>query len=133
MPVDLVNQVRKNTVLVTFASNSMKGTVEMIKLFVGNLPHDASENDIREFFKSYMKVTSVVIIKNRDTGHSRGFGFIEADEQDSTALISTLNGIKLMGRPLTINEASPRLPKAEYERKYARREVEGYPRRDDED
>lgn len=81
----------------------------MKKLFVGNLPRSTTEASLESFFAEYGPVASVVIIKDRDTGQSKGFGFVElSDEAKAEEAIQTLNGKELEGRPLTVNEARPR-------------------------
>ena len=79
------------------------------KLFVGNLSFDVAENDLRDLFTQAGSVNSVNIMQDRDTGRSRGFGFVEmASEADTTKAISLFNGKDLKGRALTVNEARPR-------------------------
>jgi cold-inducible RNA-binding protein len=80
-----------------------------MNIYVGNLPHSATEDDIRELFEQYGEVLSVNIIKDKYTGDSRGFGFVEMSEQDaSVQAIEALNGTEMDGRTLTVNEARPR-------------------------
>ena len=76
------------------------------KLYVGNLPFSASEDEIRELFSQYGAVSSVNLISDRETGRPRGFGFVEID--DATAAIQNLNGYEMDGRALTVNEARER-------------------------
>ena len=77
------------------------------KLYVGNLSFDATEQDLRELFAADGRtVSSVAIIMDRDTGRSRGFGFVEfANSEDASAAISALDGQDLHGRALRVNEA----------------------------
>src|SRR4051794_37295968 len=77
------------------------------KLFVGNLPFTAEESALSELFAADgRQVTSVRILSDRDTGRSRGFGFVEmANPEDAQKAIEALNGHDFMGRPLTVNEA----------------------------
>ena len=78
-------------------------------IYVGNLPYDVSEDDLRETFGTYGQVASVRIIKDRDTGRSKGFGFVEMPSaEEAQAAINALNGTQLKGRPLTVNEARGR-------------------------
>ena len=78
------------------------------KLFVGNLSFQTTESDINQAFAGYGPVESVSIITDRDTGRSKGFGFVEmADSGDADKAISALNGSQLDGRSLTVNEARP--------------------------
>lgn len=82
-----------------------------MNLYVGNLTFDATEESVREAFAGYGGVTSVRIITDRETGRSRGFGFVEmADAEAAKAAIAALDGTELDGRPLTVNEARPRTP-----------------------
>lgn len=80
----------------------------MKKLYVGNLPWTISEDDLRDFFASFGNVTSVAIITDRDTGRSRGFGFVEMDDADADRAIQEANGKELGGRSLRIDEAQER-------------------------
>ena len=88
-----------------------------MNLYVGNLNFDTDEQALRGLFADYGPVTSARIITDRDTGRSRGFGFVEL-EDDSQALkaVSELNGTELDGRTLTINEARPREPRQQRSR-----------------
>jgi RNA recognition motif-containing protein len=79
------------------------------KLYVGNLPYNATENDIRDLFSEVGEIDDVAIISDRDTGRSKGFGFVEmATEEGAQEAISRFNGYSLNDRPLTVNEARPR-------------------------
>jgi RNA recognition motif-containing protein len=81
----------------------------MKNLYVGNLPHSTTEAELRSVFEPYGAVEKVSLVTDRDTGRSRGFGFVEmtnAGEADKA--IAALNGTELGGRPLTINEAKPK-------------------------
>ena len=75
------------------------------KIYVGNLPWSASEADLNELFSSFGTVHSVAVISDRETGRSRGFGFVEMDEADADKAISQVNGRDLDGRALRVNEA----------------------------
>jgi RNA recognition motif-containing protein len=77
------------------------------KIYVGNLPFDSTEEGLRELFGKHGEVDGVSIISDRDTGRSRGFGFVEMSSGAQEA-ISALNGYSLGGRDLTVNEARPR-------------------------
>ena len=78
-------------------------------LYVGNLSFETSEDGLRELFGEYGDITSVNIITDRDTGRSRGFGFVEmATEEAAKAAIEALNGREVDGRALRVNEAKPR-------------------------
>ncbi len=76
------------------------------KLYVGNLPDSATEQDLSVKFAAYGIVQSVKLITNRDTGQCRGFGFIEMmSEAEAQAAIDSLNGADYDGRPMKVNEA----------------------------
>jgi RNA recognition motif-containing protein len=81
----------------------------MKNLYVGNLPHSTTEADLRSLFESHGSVDKVSIVTDRDTGRSRGFGFVEmAEASEADKAVAALNGTELGGRTLTINEAKPR-------------------------
>jgi RNA recognition motif-containing protein len=78
------------------------------KIYVGNLSFQTTESDISETFSGFGPVETVSIITDRDTGRSKGFGFVQMAEQaDADKAISALNGTELGGRNLTVNEARP--------------------------
>lgn len=78
----------------------------MIKnIFVGNLPFSTSAEEVRSLFEQYGQVHSAKVITDRETGRSRGFGFVEMDLEDADAAIQALNGYEMGGRPLRVNEA----------------------------
>ncbi len=80
-----------------------------MNIYVGNLPFTASEDEVRQAFAAYGTVSSVAIIKDRETGQSRGFAFVEMpNNEEGTAAINNLNGKPLKGRALKVNEARPR-------------------------
>jgi RNA recognition motif-containing protein len=80
-----------------------------MNIYVGNLPFTITEDDIQEAFAAYGQVSSVSIIKDRDTGQSRGFAFVEMpNDTEAQSAIAALNGQDLKGRTLTVNEARPR-------------------------
>jgi cold-inducible RNA-binding protein len=79
------------------------------KLYVGNLVYGMTDNDVRAMFEPHGTVESVQIIMDRETGRSKGFGFVEMGSDDQAqAAIAALNGSQVQGRPLTVNEARPR-------------------------
>jgi len=78
------------------------------KIYVGNLPWSTTEDDLRELFAGYGAVHSVAIITDRDTGRSRGFGFVEMDDDEADKAIAGANGHQLGDRPLRVNEAQDR-------------------------
>jgi RNA recognition motif-containing protein len=80
----------------------------MKKIYVGNLPWSADEAGLRDLFSSVGEVLSAAVVSDRETGRSRGFGFIEMDDSDADKAISELNGREMDGRQLRINEARPR-------------------------
>jgi cold-inducible RNA-binding protein len=80
-----------------------------MNIYVGNLSWNTSENDLREAFEAFGEVSSVAIITDRETGKSRGFGFVEMpSDSEGRAAIAALNGADMGGRNLTVNEARPR-------------------------
>lgn len=81
----------------------------MSKLFVGNLPHSATDSSLSEFVtKAGFNVASALVIKDKLTGAARGFGFVElSDGEDLQRAVAGLNGQSLEGRALTVNEARP--------------------------
>ncbi len=80
-----------------------------MNIYVGNLSWGTSEADLRDAFEAFGDVSSVAIIKDRDTGKSRGFGFVEMPvDAEANAAIEALNGSNMDGRSLTVNEARPR-------------------------
>jgi len=83
-----------------------------MNIFVGNLPFRATESDVRELFEAHGAVDAVRVVTDRDTGRSRGFGFVEMPDQDhANAAIEALNGHEMMGRDLRVNESQPRGPR----------------------
>ena len=80
-----------------------------IKLYVGNLSYQTTESELRDLFASYGEVESVNIIMDRDSGRSKGFGFVEiAGRSEGEQAMSELNGSDLGGRQIKVNEAKPR-------------------------
>ena len=78
------------------------------KLYVGNLAYGISDSDLEQLFAQYGTVQSAQVIMDRDTGRSKGFGFVEmANDQEAQAAINGLNGQESQGRALTVNEARP--------------------------
>ena len=80
----------------------------MKKLYVGNLPYSFDTQKLEELFAQYGTVESVVIIKDRDTGRSKGFGFVELDNKGAAKAEKELNNKEFDGRALKVNEARPR-------------------------
>ena len=82
-----------------------------MNIYVGNLPFDAGEDDLRQAFAAFGQVSAVSIIKDQFTGQSRGFAFVEMpNNSEGTAAVNGLNGKELMGRPMKVSEARPRTP-----------------------
>jgi cold-inducible RNA-binding protein len=82
------------------------------KIYVGNLSWNTSEQDMEQMFSEFGQVSSAKLILDRDTGRSRGFGFVEMeDDQAAMAAMEALNAKEIDGRPLTVNEARPRQPR----------------------
>ncbi|MBV1727675.1 MAG: RNA-binding protein [Candidatus Desulforudis sp.] len=96
---------------ITFANNTQKGN-EVISiartLYVGNLPWSTQAEDLERAFAEYGEVVSSRIITDRQTGRSRGFGFVEVKDEDAESMISALNGAEMSGRVITVNEARAR-------------------------
>jgi RNA recognition motif-containing protein len=81
----------------------------MKNLYVGNLPNSTTEAELRQVFEPHGAVEKVTVVTDRETGRSRGFGFVEmTDASEADKAIAALNGTDLGGRPLTINEAKPK-------------------------
>ncbi len=80
-----------------------------MKIYVGNLSFDTEESDLRKAFEEHGSVDTVNIITDRDTGRSKGFGFVEmADDSEAQAAIDNMNDKDFMGRTLKVNKARPR-------------------------
>lgn len=80
-------------------------------LYVGNLPYQTTADDLREAFSKFGVVARAQVISDRETGRSRGFGFVEMDSGAEEA-VQGMNGAQFQGRTLTVNEARPREPRA---------------------
>ena len=80
-----------------------------MKLYVGNLSYSTGESDLRELFAAYGAVDSVAVITDRDSGRSKGFGFVEfGNDAEGQAAITGLNGKEVGGRALTVSQARPK-------------------------
>ncbi len=77
-------------------------------LYVGNLPWSASEEELAQAFAQHANVLSARIITDRETGRSRGFGFVEVADEDVERAVEAMNGTQLAGRDIIVNEARPR-------------------------
>lgn len=78
------------------------------RIYVGNLPFNASEDDVRNLFATHGDVHSVTLITDRETGRPRGFGFVEMDAEAAQNAIDAINGTDFNGRTLNVNEARER-------------------------
>lgn len=86
-----------------------------MNIFVGNLSFDTRDEGLREAFSVYGAVDSAQVVMDRDSGRSRGFGFVEmSNDDEARQAISGLNGSDLGGRPLTVNEARPKAPRRDF-------------------
>lgn len=80
-----------------------------MNIYVGNLSFDTSDDDLRQLFESHGQISSVNIIRDKFSGQSRGFGFVEmSSDEEAEAVIEKLNAVELNGRTLNINRARPR-------------------------
>ena len=83
-----------------------------MNIYVGNISYNTSEDDLRDLFSRYGEVTAVRMITDRDTGRSKGFGFVEmTDDDQAKEAISALDSKDFMGRDVKVNEARPREPR----------------------
>jgi RNA recognition motif-containing protein len=83
------------------------------KLYVGNLPYQVGDAELEQLFSEFGSVQSVQVIHDRDTGRSKGFGFVEmGSDQEAQAAIQSLHDQEVNGRRLTVNEAKPREPRS---------------------
>jgi RNA recognition motif-containing protein len=79
------------------------------KLYVGNLPYSVDDSALQGMFAGFGTVASAKVIMDRDSGRSKGFGFVEmGSDQEAQSAISAMNGKEIEGRPLTVNEARPK-------------------------
>ncbi len=78
------------------------------RIYIGNLPFSATEDEVRELFGKHGEVVTVNLIMDRETGRPRGFGFVEMDDAGAAAAISALDGTEMDGRNLRVNEARAR-------------------------
>ena len=82
------------------------------KLYVGNLPYSATQQSLQDTFSQCGEVVSVNVITDRDTGQSKGFGFVEmSSDSDAEKAIQELNGASIDGREIKVNEAKPKAPR----------------------
>lgn len=87
----------------------LKGTIMVNKLYVGNLPYSMRDDDLQQHFAQFGQVMSAKVMMERETGRSKGFGFVEmGDGNEAQAAIRGMNGQSFDGRALVVNEARPR-------------------------
>jgi len=85
-----------------------------VNIFVGNLAFSTTDHDLRQLFEPYGAVDEIRVIMDRETGRSKGFGFVEMpDGTAARTAMATLQGTEVEGRTLTVNEAKPREPRRE--------------------
>jgi RNA recognition motif-containing protein len=83
-----------------------------MNIYVGNIPRGVTENELRELFQAFGEISSASVIKDKFSGESRGFGFVEMpNKEEGQKALAALNGKDFKGRPLTVNEARPRTDK----------------------
>lgn len=87
-------------------------------IYVGNLPWSATEDDLTQLVSPHATVLSSRVASDRETGRSRGFGFVEVQDDQLQAAIDALQNVEMDGRVLTINEARPREPRSSGPRRY---------------
>lgn len=80
-------------------------------IYVGNLPWNSTEEDVRSAFEAFGEVYSVKLVNDRETGRPRGFGFVEMEDQGALEAIESLDGSDFGGRNIKVNEARPRQPR----------------------
>jgi RNA recognition motif-containing protein len=85
-----------------------------MNIYVGNLAYSVTDEDLKNAFEAYGEVESARVIKDRDTGRAKGFGFVEMpDSGEANAAIEGINGKEISGRSVNVNEARPRPPRTE--------------------
>lgn len=77
-------------------------------LYVGNLPWSSTDTDLADAFRPHGAVISTRIITDKETGRSRGFGFVEVEDEDADKIVEAMNGAQIAGRQIVVNEAKPR-------------------------
>ena len=77
-------------------------------LYVGNLPWTVGEEELKQEFGKHGAVVSARVVMERDTGRSRGFGFVDVEDNDAEKIVNAMNGYAWNGRPIVVNEARPR-------------------------
>ena len=86
----------------------------MKKLYVGNLPYSVDDSKLAEMFSEFGEVSSATVISDRDSGRSKGFGFVEMDDAAADAAMAAMDGKEIDGRALKVNEARPREEKRRF-------------------
>jgi RNA recognition motif-containing protein len=90
-----------------------------MNIYVGNLPYSITDTDLRETFSRFGDVSSVHLISDKFSGESKGFGFVEMDDNaQADAAIKALNGSDMKGRNITVNQAKPRTDRPAYGRRF---------------
>src|SRR5271157_3899086 len=98
---------------VSLGSHVRKGCLMAKKIYVGNLPWSTTSAELEQMFSEHGAVRSAEVISDRETGRSRGFGFVEMEtDEGMNAAVQALNGKDMGGRPLTVNEARERTPRS---------------------
>ncbi|MBE7176586.1 MAG: RNA-binding protein [Mucilaginibacter polytrichastri] len=86
-----------------------------MNIFVGSLPYKVDEQELKQVFEQFGEVTSAKLIMDRETGRSKGFGFVEmSDDEDARKAIEDLNGSQLYGREIAVKEAEERKPRSDF-------------------
>lgn len=85
-----------------------------MKLYVGNLSYSTNDSTLRSLFEPYGSIESARVISDRDTGNSKGFGFVEMSDADAQKAMGALNGREVEGRALKVNEAKPQVSRSRF-------------------
>lgn len=88
-----------------------------MNIYVGNLPYQTEEDEIKELFEEYGEVHSVKLITDHETGRIKGFGFVDMDQKGGVEAIKELDGIELQGRSIRVNEARERTQKRNFNKR----------------
>lgn len=92
-----------------FSTFNFKTDLDIMNIYVGNLSYKVSDDQLKEVFEAYGSVSSAKVITDRNSGRSKGFGFVEMDNKaEAEAAIEQLDGAEIDGRPVKVNEAKPR-------------------------
>lgn len=90
----------------------------MKSVYIGNMPYNFDEEDVREHFEQFGDVKNVKLIFDRETQRPKGYGFVEMDDTEASTAIETLNGSQWGGRTIKVNEANPRKPRYQVTRSW---------------